>query len=48
MARAGRIITDMELCDIIKDNTLTVHAAWTCLIVPCVTTRNDIEQLIYG
>ena len=48
MARAGRIITDMELCDIVTDNTLTVLAAWTCLIVPSVTTRNDVEQLIYG
>jgi hypothetical protein len=48
MAGAGRVITDMELCDIVTDNTITVHAAWTCLIVPGVTTRGDIERLIYS
>jgi hypothetical protein len=47
MSRSGRIITDVELCDIVMDNTLTVQASWTSLIIPGAITADQLEDLIY-
>ncbi len=48
MAGSGRIITATELCDIVKDNTISIHGSWTSLIDPLVTTTDDLEDLIYS
>ena len=47
MDAVGRHITDLDLCDIVNDNALFVHASWTSLIDPQVTTRDQLEDLIY-
>jgi len=45
---AGRHITDLDLCDIVKDNALSIHASWTSLVDPLVTTRDQHEECIYN
>jgi len=40
MDAAGRYITDHDLCDIVMDNALSIHASWTSLIDPQFTTRD--------
>ncbi len=48
MHAAGRHISDLDLCDIIKDNALSIHASCTSLVDPQVTTQDQIEDLIYS
>ena len=47
MDAAGRHIIDLDLRDTVKDNALSIHASWTSLIDPQVTTRDQLEDLIY-
>ena len=47
MADSGRIITATELCDIDKENTLTIQGSWTSSVDPLVTTTNQLEDLMY-
>ena len=48
MQAAGRNISDLDLCDIVKDNALSIHASWSSLVDPLVTTRDELEDLIYN
>jgi len=43
---ARRHVDDVVLCDIVKAGSLSIHASWTTLIVPGVTTKARIEELI--
>ncbi len=36
------------MCDIVKDGALSIHSSWTSLIVYGVTTKVQIEELIFG
>ena len=39
---------DVVLCDIVKDGALSIHASWTSVIVAGVTTKAELEELIFG
>ena len=48
MISAGRHLDDIDMCDLVKDNVLPLHMSWTSLIEPLVTTRVELEALIFS
>ncbi len=46
MDGSRRIISKIELCDIVKDNTLSLHASWTSHFDIGVTIVDELEVLI--
>jgi len=41
-------VDDIVLCHIVKAGSLSIHASWTALIVPGVTVKAQIEELIFN
>ena len=48
MISAGRHLDDTDMCDLVKDNVLPLHMSWTSLIEPLITTKADLEALIFS
>ena len=48
MVSARRHIDDTDMRDIVKDNVLPLHMSWTYLIEPLITTKADLETLIFS
>ncbi len=48
MISAGRHLDDTNMCDLVKDNVLPLHMSRTSLIEPLITTKADLEALIFS
>lgn len=48
MFSAGRHVDDVDLCDLVKDNVLPFHMSWTSLIDPLVTSKAELEALVFS
>ncbi len=48
MLSAGRHVDDIDLCNLVKDNVLPFHMSWTSLIDPLVTTKAELEALVFS
>ena len=48
MISAGRHLDDIDMCDLIKDNVLPLYMSRTSLIEPFLTTRAELEALIFS
>ena len=48
MLSAGRHVDDIDLCNLVKDNVLPFHMLWTSLIDPLVTSKAELEALVFS
>jgi hypothetical protein len=48
MIFAGRHLDDIDMSDLVKDDVLPLHMSWTSLIEHLVTTRVELEALIFS
>jgi hypothetical protein len=48
MQAAGRNISNLGICNIVKDNALYIHSSWASHVDPLVTSRDELEDLIYN
>jgi hypothetical protein len=48
MLSVKRHVYDIDLCDLVKDNVLPFHVSWTSLIDPLVTSKAELEALVFS
>ncbi len=48
MLSVGRHVDEIDLCDLVKDNVLPFHMSWTSLIDPLVTSKAELEAVVFS